>query len=390
MNRKLIGMLVLRKLGYRATRSAKRRILFNIILISLVVAALIFAQIFVVSMSRGIADKYALLGNGHLQIHEEGQINLPQNVDVFDIQKVADSFALIYSHSANKMVRLKGVSSNYFNELRRSALTFLEPKEKIETTLPKVLISSTLAKELDIKQGDRVALMLVNNQSIRPQLCVAETFYDSGYQELDASLVFCDFELMHRLFAGQEETYWELLVAHDQIGSIKQSLLSEGYFVTSWEQENYMIATNLNTSRQAVLGVMIAVAILCGYFISELSRELIEDDKHKIAMLRLLGARIHLIKTSYLLAVMIVTVCSITIGFLLSLVIAHNLSPLLAYVASRSIPALAYYLLDFSVIVPSSDILIIVSILFVVSLISVQWSLRRVVSIAPLACTHFD
>ena len=206
MSHKLVRMIVLRKLGFQSSRAAKKRILFNILLISLVVSALVFAQVFVVSMSRGIADKYALLGNGHIQVHMEDDLFISDMTNVLDVQKVAQTFALIYSPQANKMIRLKGVGEGYFNELRSSAIRFIEPVVKQETTLPKILLSTTLAQELDIVQGDRVALMLVNNRSIRPQLCIAETFYDSGYQELDASLVFCDFELVHRLFAGQEET----------------------------------------------------------------------------------------------------------------------------------------------------------------------------------------
>ena len=390
MSHKLVRMIVLRKLGFQSSRAAKKRILFNILLISLVVSALVFAQVFVVSMSRGIADKYALLGNGHIQVHMEDDLFISDMTNVLDVQKVAQTFALIYSPQANKMIRLKGVGEGYFNELRSSAIRFIEPVVKQETTLPKILLSTTLAQELDIVQGDRVALMLVNNRSIRPQLCIAETFYDSGYQELDASLVFCDFELVHRLFAGQEETYFELLVDYADIETVKLSLRQKGYPVTSWDEENYAVATNLHTSRQAVLGVMIAVAILCGYFISELSRELIEDDKHKIAMLRLLGARHTLIKSSYLTTVMIVTLIAILSGTLLGILLANNLSPLLSYVARQSIPALAYYLLDFTVVIPYADILTIVSVLFGVSFLSVQWSLRRVVSIAPLMCTHFD
>ena len=87
---------------------------------------------------------------------------------------------------------------------------------------------------------------------------------------------------------------------------------------------------------------------------------------------------------------MMVTLVSSLSGTLLGLLMASNLTPLLAYIAQQSIPALAYYLLDFSVIIPIDDILIIVSVLFMVSFLSVQWSLRRVVSFAPLMCTHFD
>ncbi|MDD3423387.1 MULTISPECIES: FtsX-like permease family protein [Sphaerochaeta] len=390
MKGSLLHLMVLRKLGYRGSRAAKKRILFNILLISLVVASLVFAQIFVVSMSRGIADKYALLGNGHLQIHEHTGLELGPIEGLLDTQLVAQSHALIYSPEANKMVRLKGVGSEYFNEMRLEQLSMGTPEAGQATNLPQILISTTLAEELGVTVNDRVALMLVSQNSIRPQLCVIHNLYDSGYQELDANLVFCDYELVHRLFGGKEETYYELLVEQSRMQSIKGDLQMQGYSVTSWDEENYSVATNLNTSRQAVLGVMVVVAILCGYFISELSRELVEDDKHKIAMLTLLGARRVFIRKVYFSTVMLVTLVSILAGTMAGMLLASNLGPLLSYIADKSIPSLSYYLLDFSISIPASDILSIILVLLFVSMISVQWSLRRVKVIEPLSCTHFD
>lgn len=390
MKGSLLHLMVLRKLGYRGSRAAKKRILFNILLISLVVASLVFAQIFVVSMSRGIADKYALLGNGHLQIHERAGFELGSIEGLLDTQLVAQSHALIYSPEANKMVRLKGVGPEYFNEMRLAQLSMGTPEAGQATNLPQILISTALAEELGVTVNDRVALMLVSQNSIRPQLCVIHNLYDSGYQELDANLVFCDYELVHRLFGGKEETYYELLVEQSRMQSIKGDLQMQGYSVTSWDEENYSVATNLNTSRQAVLGVMVVVAILCGYFISELSRELVEDDKHKIAMLTLLGARRVFIRKVYFSTVMLVTMVSILAGTMAGMLLASNLGPLLSYIADKSIPSLSYYLLDFSISIPAFDILSIILVLLFVSMISVQWSLRRVKVIEPLSCTHFD
>jgi len=390
LNHSLLRLMVLRKLGHRGSRSVKKRILFNILLIGLVVASLVFAQIFVVSMSRGIADKYALLGNGHLQIHETGELELGPMEGLLDTQLVAQSYALIYSPQANKMIRLKGVGPDYFNEMRLSQLTMGDREADEETNLPRILLSTTLAEELQVEVNDRVALMLVSQNSIRPQLCVIRNLYDSGYQELDANLVFCDYDLMHRLFGGKEETYYELLVEQSRMKIIKQELAATGYSVTSWDEENYSVATNLNTSRQAVLGVMVAVAMLCGYFISELSRELVEDDKHKIAMLTLLGARKVFIRKVYFTTVMVVTAVSVGAGTLAGIALANNLGPLLSYIADQSIPSLAYYLLDFVIVTPVLDLLLIIVVLVLVSMVSVQWSLRRVKVIEPLACTHFD
>lgn len=390
MKQALFGLLVKRKLGFGANRAAKRRILFNLLLITLVVSALVFAQIFVVSMSRGIADKYALLGNGHLQVHTTDDVDFSGYENMIDVQKVGQSYALIYSPSANKMVRLKGVQDTYFSELRLAQLTMGEPYLQTESNLPQILLSTTLAATLDVQIGERVALMLVSQSSIRPQLCIVQNFYDSGYQELDANLVFSDYELITRLFQGKEDTYYELLVDGDTLQQTKQTLQADGYAVTSWDEENYAVATNLNTSRQAVLGVMVAVAILCGYFISELSRELVEDDKYKIAMLTLLGATKRLIRQSYFSTVMAVTLLAVLLGTLLGMTLALNLSPLLASIAARSIPSLSYYLLDFSIVIPYLDILTITCVLVVVSILSVMFSLRRVSRIEPISCAHFD
>jgi lipoprotein-releasing system permease protein len=341
-------------------------------------------------MSRGIADKYALLGNGHLQVHTTDDVDFSGYENMIDVQKVGQSYALIYSPSANKMVRLKGVQDTYFSELRLAQLTMGEPYLQTESNLPQILLSTTLAATLDVQIGERVALMLVSQSSIRPQLCFVQSLYDCGFQELDANLVFSDYDLITRLFQGKEDTYYELLVDGDTLQQTKQTLQADGYAVTSWDEENYAVATNLNTSRQAVLGVMVAVAILCGYFISELSRELVEDDKYKIAMLTLLGATKRLIRQSYFSTVMAVTLLAVLLGTLLGMTLALNLSPLLASIAARSIPSLSYYLLDFSIVIPYLDILTITCVLVVVSILSVMFSLRRVSRIEPISCAHFD
>ncbi len=384
-------MLIARKLGIHSSAAAKRRILFNVLLISLVVAALVFAQLFVVSMSRGIANKYALLGNGHLQVHESADTPIPDLEHILDVQLVAQTYSLIYSPSKNLMVRLKGVQDSYFNERRLSEITFLDtPLDAKGSTLPQILLSTSIAGKLEVVQGDRVALMMISDNSLRPQLCIVGNLYDSGYKELDENLVFCDFSLLERLFSSKADTYFELLVDEAEVEHVRSSLESDALSVTSWDQENYAVATNLETSRQAVLGVMIVVAILCGYFISELSRELIEDDKSRIALLKLLGATGSLVRGAYFSTVMLVTLISIVLGTGGGILLGLNLGSMLSYLAQKSIPALAFYLLDFQVIVPYLDILIILVVLTLVSSVSVLWSLRRVGKIPLLSCTRFD
>ena len=391
MKTSLVGLLITRKLGIQGTWAARKRILFNILLISIVVGSLVFAQMFVVSMSNGIANKYALLGNGHIQVHEPEGVEIPPNEYISDVQLVAQAFALVYSPTKNQMVRLKGVGPTYFNERRLGELTMLNTElDGNSSTLPQVLISKSLANLLSVGQGDRIALMMINNNTLRPQLVIIKNLYDSGYKELDEQLVFCDYSLMERLFSNNADSYFELLTDDDKIQSVKSDLISKGLSATSWDEENYSVATNLNTSKQAVLGVMLVVAILCGYFISELSREMIEDDKYKIAMLKLLGAKNVLIRKIYFSTVMLVTLISVILGTVFGLILGMNLGNILSFLAKQSIPALSFYLLDFTIVVPLLDIVLILFVLCIVSAFSILWSLRRIQKIDLLSCTHFD
>jgi lipoprotein-releasing system permease protein len=289
------------------------------------------------------------------------------------------------------MVRLKGVNSSYFNDLRQAELTLLDtPLDTKGSSLPQILLSTSIAEKLEVGQGDRVALMMISNSSLRPQLCIVGNLYDSGYKELDENLIFCDFSLLEKLFASKNDTYFELLLDSSDLSGVRASLEKEGLSVTSWDQENYAVATNLETSRQAVLGVMIVVAILCGYFISELSRELIEDDKTRIALLKLLGAGDPLVRGVYFSTVMLVTLISIVLGTVAGILLGLNLGSMLLFLAQKSIPALSFYLLDFQVFIPYLDIAIILFVLVLVSSLSVIWSLRRVRKIPLLSCTRFE
>ncbi|HPZ15439.1 MAG TPA: FtsX-like permease family protein [Sphaerochaeta sp.] len=382
-------LLTRRKLGIGANRASKRRVFFNLILITLVVAVLVLAQIFVVSMSRGIADKWAYLADGHLQLYLGPGQELPTHPNIDSIEEVGEVNALLYSPDKNQMVRVKGVESTYFSKRRLEQLS-IRVGEASTSTLARIMISTTLADQLSVSLGDRLALMMVSNDAIRAQLCIIEALYDSGYRELDEQLIYCDLSFVKRLFGTGLASSWEILTENGRLNALKDDLERAGYLSTTWEEQNAALSTNLDTSRQAVLAVMVVVAILCGYFISELSAQMVEDDKARIATLHLIGADPRTVRTAYWRAVMAITAVSLTLGTLLGILCARLLPPVLAHLSARSYSALSFYLLDFPIRIPVLDISIIVSVLLLVSAISVHLSLKRVAAIEPLSCVRFD
>lgn len=383
-------LLTLRKLGIGANRAARRRVIFNIVLITLVVSILVLAQIFVVSMSRGIADKWALLADGHLQLYVDKRQPMIEHPSIETIDRVGEVNTLLYSPDKNQMVRVKGVEQSYFNDSRLAQLTITQSENASPSTLAKIMISTTLAERLAVKIDDRLALMLVSNDAIRAQLCVIGALYDTGYHELDEQLVFCDLAFLERLFTSGVTVYYEVLTQERNLETVKGDFERAGYMATTWKEQNPALSGNLETSRQAVLAVMVAVAILCGYFISELSSQMVEDDKARIATLHLIGAQPQVVRRAYWTAVMVITTVSIALGTALGILFARQLPPLLATIAARSYSALSFYLLDFPIRVPVLDLSIIASVLFCVSAVSVHLSLRRVSAIDALSCVRFD
>ncbi|HOE83599.1 MAG TPA: ABC transporter permease [Sphaerochaeta sp.] len=383
-------LLTLRKLGIGANRAARRRVIFNIVLITLVVSILVLAQIFVVSMSRGIADKWALLADGHLQLYVDKRQPMIEHPSIETIDRVGEVNALLYSPDKNQMVRVKGVEQSYFNDSRLAQLTITQSENASPSTLAKIMISTTLAERLAVKIDDRLALMLVSNDAIRAQLCIIGALYDTGYHELDEQLVFCDLDFLEHLFTSGVTVYYEVLTQERNLETVKGDFERAGYMATTWKEQNPALSGNLETSRQAVLAVMVAVAILCGYFISELSSQMVEDDKARIATLHLIGAQPQVVRRAYWTAVMVITTVSIALGTALGILFARQLPPLLATIAARSYSALSFYLLDFPIRVPVLDLSIIASVLFCVSAVSVHLSLRRVSAIDALSCVRFD
>ncbi len=385
----LVALLMRRKLGIGANRASKRRLFFNLTLIGLVVCALIIAQIFVVSMSRGIADKWAYLADGHLQLYlAPGQV-LPSHDLIDSIEEVGEVNALLYSPDKNQMVRVKGVEDTYFSASRLKQLSITSAPSQT-STLPKIMISADLAQDLGLALGDRLALMLVSHDAIRAQLCIIDALYDSGYRELDDQLVYCDLSFVRRLFGDGLTSTYEILSQSRSLTSLKSDLERSGYMVTTWEEQNPALSTNLQTSRQAVLAVMVAVAILCGYFISELSAQMVEDDKARIATLHLMGALPSQVRVAYWRSVMIITALSVALGTGAGILCSFMLPRALAAIAARSYSALSFYLLDFPIRIPLHDIGLIALVLLCASALSVHLSLRRVGAIEPLSCVRFD
>ncbi|NLZ77860.1 MAG: FtsX-like permease family protein [Spirochaetales bacterium] len=385
MSGRLFSLLIRRSLGLIGTGASRRRILFQILMITLSLSALVFALIFVTSMSDAIANKYALLNSGHLIVHDRV---FPTSAS-YDSHLVGTSYGLIYSKERTALVFLKGVEDDYLAGRRKDELTILEESGE-PTTLMKVMISKSLAGTLGVRSGENLALMIGTEEHVRPTLVRVGAVYDSGYKELDELLVFTDLSSLVRLGGESVSFHHEVLLEMDRIEEVRNRLVGEGHRVTTWSDEAPLIAGNLITSKEATFIIIGLIGLLLGYATSELVRQMVEDDRRQITVLLLLGSRRRPVGLSYLVAVLIVTIIALILGTALGILLAHAVPKVLPLIEKRSLPLFSFYLLRFPVAVPTARILILGALVILSSAVTVFFSLRRALRRQKIGSLAYD
>jgi lipoprotein-releasing system permease protein len=347
----------------------------QMLLLALVSLLISFSLVFVSSMSNGIARKYAVLGGGSIQVSGEIAHDAPYKGDV-----VRMAGALCYGDETALSVAVKGVDDSYFSDERVSEFQSFSKGEG-GSTLPPLLLSSSLAKKLGLKSGDKTLVVFVKDESYKPVLCVVDGIYASGYEELDDGLLFAQEKLLERY--GYEANT-ELLLDSADVERACAELRAEGYDATAWYERNDDIATNLVTSNQVVFGVFAVIVLLASFFVSDFSSTLVSDKKREIALLKLLGLRNGNLVSSFLLASSLLSFCSITVGLFCGILFSYAVKPLLSLLAKKSIPALSYYLLSFSITIPFVRLIALLAIFLILSSVSALISLSQMRKVDPI------
>ncbi len=380
MNKEL-DYLLIKKILF--SKTSKSKLIRSAILIILVVALLIVSSIFINSMSLGIEKKFALLVNGDIEVYTTENL-----IDKYDFIKtedlVASTNALVYGKDDTQVTQIKAVYPSYFNQERIKSLKL--KTSDIKSNLPSIYISKILANKLNIKLGDKAALIIANDETkIRPKLVFIKGIFDSGYKEIDLNLCFMDINELSNIVKEQLYVNKEIIL-YDNI-SIRDALTTlniDGYNSRAWYEIQPSVYNNLLVSTQSLMIVFIVIALLTGYFISSISSEIITKDHQTIAVNKLLGLRNKVIRKNYFIAIEIFTVISTVLGVLLGIIISKTFLIFLRKLSLENIPALSWYLFDFDIIIPYKNIIIIAISLILISFFSVYLSLRRIKKIEVL------
>ena len=358
------------------------------VLIALVTAPLVIALIFSGSMMNGIADRFIYLYDGHVQITGAGNSTIPQD-NILCMDETVTGYALMYGASDTASVSLKGVKEDYFNSYRLHYMDLEYLPQEERSGLNRIILSETTSRKLNLKAGDRVALMVVPDTEegvLRPVMLQVGGIYSCGYEQIDSNLAFIDYTHAQKLFSSRDSRVTEIIAKDSSdtaVRSLASSISTDGR-VNTWQSKNSSVYSNFVNSRQMIILILLIIVFIASFFTASSANQIIEDDVQEIAVSKLMGASDRMTRQSAFISIYTVTLTGMFIGLAAGILIGLNLSPILNLLSRSDLINLSYYLLDFSSVVPWRDIILVLAVMTCVSALSILISLRHTRRITPM------
>lgn len=351
-----------RGMGVKWTMSS----LLPALLIFLITAVLVFAMVFISSMTTAIDRMIIMLGSSSIVTEEEVDVSSWSGAS---INKTREGEGVVFTEEGKSIIRLKGVNESYLQGEREEALKIVRSGEEVKNA---IIVSTTLARKLNLELGSSMTMMLYEKEKnrTRPILMTVTGIFDSGYAQLDRYLAYVDFSLLD----GEEE--WEILLDQkDDLEKRCQELDGLGISYKTYREKYSALYLNVRQSVSILYLILAFVALLAAFFSTDIVSVYLSRDRQDIAALRLLGMEEKRIRRIYLSLSLFAVAVSALGGTVLGLLLGL-LSPSLIRIVASSNPGLVeYYISSFSVTVPTMELLLMVLAMVVLSAITLFISL---------------
>ena len=351
-----------RGMGVKWTLSS----LLPALLIFLITAVLVFAMVFISSMTTAIDRMIIMLGSSSIVTGEEVDVSSWSGAS---INKTREGEGVVFTEEGKSIIRLKGVNESYLQGEREEALKIVRSGEEVKNA---IIVSTTLARKLNLELSSSMTMMLYEKEKnrTRPILMTVTGIFDSGYAQLDRYLAYVDFSLLD----GEEE--WEILLDQkDDLEKRCQELDGLGISYKTYREKYSALYLNVRQSVSILYLILAFVALLAAFFSTDIVSVYLSRDRQDIAALRLLGMEEKRIRRIYLSLSLFAVAVSALGGTVLGLLLGL-LSPSLIRIVASSNPGLVeYYISSFSVTVPTMELLLMVLAMVVLSAITLFISL---------------
>ena len=338
------------------------------LLIVLITALLVFAMVFISSMTTAIDRMIVMLGSGNIVLYDDCDISGWDGAYKYHVNT---SSGVVFSDNGKSLVNIKGIEDGYFYGERGETLKL----STIESTARNpIIVSKTLAERMKLDFGDTMTLMVYEEEKnrARPVLVTVTGIFDSGYAQLDRYLCYVDYSLL----GGDGE--WEVVLQdNNETDKRAQELWEKSIWCETYKDKYSSLYLNVQQSVTILYVILVSVALLAAFFSTDIVHVYLSRDWRDIAALSILGMAKERIRRIYLILSLRSVMAASLLGTIIGLVLG-SLSPLLIKAVAISNPWLVeYYISSFSVKVPWSAIILMILAMALLSLLTLFISIRK-------------
>ncbi|MGO9309722.1 MAG: ABC transporter permease [Spirochaetia bacterium] len=203
-----------------------------------------------------------------------------------------------------------------------------------------LLVSSAMAASLGVRAGDMVSVLTTweENLSGPPKLTPVRVsgVYDTGYQELDATLAYAPLALADHVLSPRAARAMIGVKVRDPFGDLTQVARNIARAaggdarVATWREIEYARLSSFRTTKALLLFIMALIVVVACVNVSSSVLMILFERRHDLGILKSVGASPRALSLSFLLAGFATGLAGTVMGIAAGLLVAVNINEVIA------------------------------------------------------------
>ncbi len=272
-------------------------------------------------------------------------------------------------------------------------------------TVEGVAIGAKLAEQLSVRIGDTISILTAKGSQtpfgIAPRIksYPVVAIFQIGVSEFDGIFVYMPFEEAQAFFNKDDEaTVIEAFVNDpDNMDAIRadiEKVIARPMMMTDWRQRNKSFFDALKVERTVMFFILTLIVLVAALNIISGLTMLVKDKGRDIAILRTMGATRGAVMRVFLITGAAIGISGTIAGFLLGLLVAHNLEPIRQAINStfglNVFDPNFYFLSRLPSVVVFGDVAAVVALSLGLSLFATIFPSRRAAKLDPVEALRYE
>ena len=268
-----------------------------------------------------------------------------------------------------------------------------------------VAIGQKMAETLSLRIGDNVTILTARGAStpfgVAPRMksYPVVAIFQIGVTEFDGLFVYMPFDEAQAFFnkegeASVIEAFVDQPERMDEMRVILDRAVQRPMIMTDWRQRNKSFFDALKVERTVMFFILTLIVLVAALNIISGLTMLVKDKSRDIAILRTMGATRGAIQRVFLITGAAIGISGTIAGFLLGLVVAHNLEPIRLFLnrlLGMNIFDPTFYLLSrLPSVVQMSDVVTVVLLALTLSVLATIFPSRRAAKLDPVDALRYE